>query len=989
MADLLTDEEMKKLESEPSSEVISDEQMAGMEAEAKEYDSPILAGALGTARGLTLGGSDWLAKGFGFADEVSKLKEYNPSASVGGEIVGALAPAIATMGGSAVAQGTVRGSVAAASRFAPSALAQRAGVAATQATAKKIAQKYGEQAAKNWIGKAASVAAGGAIEGAIYGAGQGISELALTKEKITPQSAAETMISSAGLGLVVGGLTSGAISAAGSGLSATGRKVSEFWKGPKKAPPGPSYSFTQTVGETQGTLQGQIDLKGRTTFEPVTGTIRDADDLVTKTVRANRPEASSIDDLIKLNEEAKLTGEADDILGLKRFDEINERLAPELKNRPTNIHREMQASPMKRDVIKTDLTVVPGPAREAFDAHNLRMDREADDLLEGALSKMGDRKRLGIVESGEDLVNTVGQKYKAAKDEAGKLFKVIHKTRVPTKAHIADLVDTIAGDAPQVGNALEVAEDGLLKLKPFSTTLGIGEGEYKIISKVVNDLNAPELTVREMQNMREFLRASVDPANPAATPNIGRIRKAMLGHVEKLVEAYNPEARVREAFTSYAKNEAMIESFETIIGGKIDTLNALYRQSPEKVLGRIFSNGKNAQVAREFLGEERFNAYLGDYLKNIVESATDTASGKVSGARLARVIKQKKPILSQLGQDEVIQRLEDIADFKRIVTQVAPVNPSGTAKTGIIAGSLRGVKQFINFQPGDALTQFAGGLDQHIRAKSALNSVNAVLKGAEVVADAQRETVGFVAKTLNAFKKGAEAVEAAGPGVRRVTVPSAVIGVADLSAQKQMIQKLAEYEGNPEALVDEVSKNTEGAAQTDPEIAEELTATATRAVQFLQSKAPKNPHVGSMFKAKGAKEWKPSDQETMKFNRYVRAVDRPLSILDDFQNRILTPESVEAVRTVYPDLYERIKTQAIDVFADGSTEFNYADRVQISILLEMPVENSLSPDFIKKIQDVHRSPGGDEDGAKPNMPGMRQMDPAGRSLTPMQKVEQR
>lgn len=76
----------------PASEAEADAFIAGENAaaakaaEAVEYDSPIRAGALGLLRGATFGGSDWLARAVGKADEVRKIAEHNPAASFVGEL---------------------------------------------------------------------------------------------------------------------------------------------------------------------------------------------------------------------------------------------------------------------------------------------------------------------------------------------------------------------------------------------------------------------------------------------------------------------------------------------------------------------------------------------------------------------------------------------------------------------------------------------------------------------------------------------------------------------------------------------------------------------------------------------------------------------------------------------------------------------------------------------------------------------------------------
>jgi hypothetical protein len=262
----------------------------------------------------------------------------------------------------------------------------------------------------------------------------------------------------------------------------------------------------------------------------------------------------------------------------------------------------------------------------------------------------------------------------------------------------------------------------------------------------------------------------------------------------------------------------------------------------------------------------------------------------------------------------------------------------------------------------------------------------AIKQGSVIEMLAQKTDKAIDAPLLRFIKPLKEVPESA----RRATV-AAVLSLDD-GAYKARLEKIVAFSQDPENLTALMEQNTAAIGESDPDVQAAMNAATVQAVGFLAAKAPKNPLSDSMFKGKLSKEWKPSDQELMKFNRYVRAVDNPLSILQDFEARILTPESVEAVQQVYPELYERIKERAIDTFSKPDVELTYSDRVQISILLGMPVDSSMTPEFIRRIQEVHRSPGNTEDqgsGIKPSMPGLREMDPASRALTPMQKVENR
>src|SRR5690606_5722049 len=135
-------------------------------------DRPVESFALGAARGLTLGGSDVALRAPGV--ETEALREIGARSRIAGttgEITGPLARTLAT--GSGLAQ-------------TPAGLAGGLGRA--------LAARGAERGA---LRRAGAVAAGAGAEGALVGAGQGVSELALSDDPVTAERAASVLSSRA------------------------------------------------------------------------------------------------------------------------------------------------------------------------------------------------------------------------------------------------------------------------------------------------------------------------------------------------------------------------------------------------------------------------------------------------------------------------------------------------------------------------------------------------------------------------------------------------------------------------------------------------------------------------------------------------------------------------------------------------------------------------------------------------------------------------
>jgi hypothetical protein len=161
--------------------------------QAKYGDQTLQAGAEGAARGFTLGLSDPLLEGFGVdASDLKGRKEANPKAALVGEVGGTLASALRGPGGL---------------------------VAKLGEGAEELFAKEGAGLGRKLLAKAA----GGAAEGAVYGAGEAVSDSTLNNEPLQ----ADYLLAHMGLGAVLGGVGNSAIAAAGTGAKAIAAKAAE------------------------------------------------------------------------------------------------------------------------------------------------------------------------------------------------------------------------------------------------------------------------------------------------------------------------------------------------------------------------------------------------------------------------------------------------------------------------------------------------------------------------------------------------------------------------------------------------------------------------------------------------------------------------------------------------------------------------------------------------------------------------------------------
>lgn len=133
---------------------------------------------------------------------------------------------------------------------------------------------------------------------------------------------------------------------------------------------------------------------------------------------------------------------------------------------------------------------------------------------------------------------------------------------------------------------------------------------------------------------------------------------------------------------------------------------------------------------------------------------------------------------------------------------------------------------------------------------------------------------------------------------------------------------------------DEVRQVENLAAFYDPGLAEEYAEALGTAVGYLQSIAPVEP-MPALFATAPVR---PGELDVSEFSRRYAVVDAPLGALDALAAGILVPEEVEALETVYPELYafcrQALEQEMIEAMAaKQSYRLPYAKEQALEVFL--------------------------------------------------------
>jgi hypothetical protein len=887
--------------------------------EEKYGNSPFLAGTLGATRSLTFGASDLAGRGLGFADALREIKQRNELSSTAGEVAGAVAPLILTLGASAPAQTAARGAIMAgeAATVARGASALSTAARVAEVTAPSLITRGSEALAKKLVAQGWKRAtAQGALEGAGFGAGQGITEIALTEGDITPDRVAESLISNIGMGAFMGGALS---------LGA--------------------YGIGKGIGKITDPLKNKlIGNLGAREVEALPGQLV--------------PEAN-----YGALEQAARKSNADDLIRLAKEAGIDEKDIPaEL------LLKSEKAAAQGVELGKRDTYFGWEQARKQA---NFK-----EKTAEYGAKVLDDIKPITDFEAGEVISSSLSNRISAAADDIGKGFQ---KARESTKF------------IPVSDKSKEAIIRNIQALPEYRLNSGIRSK----LEEVVNSLGAAK-NADELKTIATIVQKNmISPAVRAGEGETARVLGDVLGKVRRFEENSILRASIEQAPTraqglkvgkelagemaTARKQWSELSGMLDDVFGKSGAKVARGRVSPSQVRARLEELGgeqivnklmtlKNPKALQKFANAfpEEFSTLRNTYLSRVKEQAMEETGLNIS--KLVRAFKSEgtskkmSPEVAKIllgGQYKVVENLEKIVKSN----PKAFVNWSNTASTsfndsvamGLVFNTLANIKDAALYAKLYKLPQMVESIK---KTDGKINS-----KITQFVTHATKQTFS---------------------GIR-----GGAVVIANNMQEKNyqgQLDKLEDLAANPDKILDSVVDSTSGVAD-DPALQSALQSKGMAAANFLISKMPKKPDVHNVFGA--SPKYKPSDQELSKWNRYVRAVDNPMTILDDFNAGILTPESVEAVRTIYPEIYANISSKLIDKMSSVKKPISYQSKLQISTLLGTPVSSAMDPMFVQKLQqNIAQQPEQEQpqSGMKVNVGQVSKMDISGRSQTSTNKL---
>lgn len=208
-----------------------------------------------------------------------------------------------------------------------------------------------------------------------------------------------------------------------------------------------------------------------------------------------------------------------------------------------------------------------------------------------------------------------------------------------------------------------------------------------------------------------------------------------------------------------------------------------------------------------------------------------------------------------------------------------------------------------------------------------------------------------------------------GKGVKASTLKLST----DAKEYDSYTKQVEKFANNPDEYLKHVNNRNVAASQQMPMLTAATEAKGLLAMQFLASKMPKSKNAPGLI----PRPYMPSTQERAKFMRYAEIVENPRKAFEHLQNGTLTKENVEALKAVYPEMYKTMAGKAAEYLSKYGTQLPYNKKLQVGILLGIPVDSSMNPKFIKNMQ-AGFVPSANSSMIQPGITGASKLNKAGR-----------
>lgn len=476
------------------------------------------------------------------------------------------------------------------------------------------------------------------------------------------------------------------------------------------------------------------------------------------------------------------------------------------------------------------------------------------------------------------------------------------------------LLEKVYANREQIGKTMNAIRDKGDELLPN------GAVSYKSIVGNLDELikKAEELPTQNAASIQDLIKA----------------KKIITENAEQKIKGFTPFTGGDELAVVGSNLDSAIGPVGAAPGSQVVDVNFTFKESQDlkKLLGKEFWPQANLpQPLRQVTSEGGHNAYnvVRDSIHNAMYQVADAQGGKGLAEALKQANKEwaqtqriLKPVLEKAA-------IRDAARSNISLTDIGAAAAGAAADGG--AGILRGM----------ALNVFRKVYGNFV-ASEGLGYAAKVLQ--KVTDNVDNSIAGFLSAST---AKNAEKLQLGSIGAL-----SRFLGDDDSSDDKvsnfiKVRDQLDAIQASPEKLGDTVNSMIGDMAEITPNLYPLMVANMHNITEYLTAQAPRSVGLEDPLRPNS---WVPTDRDISGFERKLDAVMNPMKILDEVKTGTLTKESVQAVQTVYPQLYSAIQRKIIEQLSTLDPKQKMKVRTKLRLLLTDPKSGQLESQRVGILQ---------------------------------------
>ena len=548
-----------------------------------------------------------------------------------------------------------------------------------------------------------------------------------------------------------------------------------------------------------------------------------------------------------------------------------------------------------------------------------------------------------------------------------------------------DAVAAVGAKLKQTGDTTAELVAKLDPLKPLTD----GRNRAALADKVIKSLEGKfKGDIAAESEVTDFIAKEIEPLVGRVDlkwPEVYKLQSRLRGKVEGVATGIKKEVydSGRKALRDVVFAEA--EAINPGVQGQLKGLQADYAKGAflsEAIANRIAKNQSTGGVTGLGLMDVVRGGGYGGTFGAAIGGPVGAPLGALAGAYANRAIREK-------GASVAANALRSMAEGK-VLSGVSRGLSEHLKKVMTVAPELLGAYRYPLAQ---AAAQGADALmAEHIRLASGPQGSDYLSRAMlEVESAAEVEAAGQRFAVLDSMQRladqQAEEMDLAVDGLFG-TAPGRKGGLNLTLSEKDFMAMKEQFDGvmmNPEKMFETIPADLRAAA---PAAATETAAASMQAMQYLMSKAPKNPYEG--MPPAIAPQWAPSPAELDQFNRYREAVVAPANVLKNMAKGYISPEQVEAIQAVYPAMYADLQQKISERLMMLKKPLAYQQRAAIAAIIG-PGALGMSPQQVQILQQTQMLASGQDSGqGKPTKgPDGRQDVNEAQIQTESQKLEGR